>query len=47
MGYRALVAYEHLDVSYTLHYSHNGALDYRLKHQLARETPFGGNQSLE
>ena len=43
MGYRALIAYERSDASYTLHYSHNGALDYRLKHQLTPETPFGGD----
>ena len=47
MGYRALIAYERPDASYTLHYSHNGALDYRLKHQLTTETPFGGDQPSE
>ncbi len=43
MGYRALIAYERPDALYTLHYSHNGALDYQLKHQLTPETPFGGD----
>ena len=43
MGYRALIAYERPDVSHILHYSHNGALDYQLKHQLTLETPFGGD----
>ena len=47
MGYRALVAYERPDASHTLHYSHNGALDYQLKHQLTPETPFGGDQPSE
>ncbi len=47
MGYRALIAYERPDASYTLHYSHNGALDYQLKHQLTTETPFGGGQPSE
>ncbi|NEU59144.1 DUF6735 family protein [Halorussus sp. MSC15.2] len=44
MGCRALIAYERSDASYTLHYSHNGAFNYRLKHQLTSETPFGGDQ---
>ncbi|WP_276282846.1 DUF6735 family protein [Halorussus caseinilyticus] len=43
MGYRALIAYERPNASHTLHYSHNGALDYQLKHQLTSETPFGGD----
>jgi len=47
MGYRALIAYERPDASYSLHYSHNGALDYQLKHQLTTETPFGGDQPSE
>ena len=44
MGCRALVAYERSDASYTLHYSHNGAFNYRLKHQLTSEMPFGGDE---
>ena len=44
MGTRALVAYERPDASYTLHYSHNGACNYRLKHRLTAETPFGGDK---
>jgi hypothetical protein len=47
MGYRALVVYERSDASYTLHYSHNGAFEYRLKQQLTTETPFGGDQPSE
>src|SRR6056297_2092423 len=47
MGYRALIAYERPNASYTLHSSHNGALDYRLKHQLTPETPFGYDQPSE
>ncbi len=43
MGYRTLITYERPDAPHTLHYSHNGALDYRLKHQLTTETPFGGD----
>ncbi|WP_368407959.1 DUF6735 family protein [Halorussus salinus] len=43
MGYRALIAYERPDASYTLHYSHNGALNYQLNHQLTPEPPFGGD----
>ncbi|WP_135827199.1 DUF6735 family protein [Halorussus ruber] len=47
MGYRALIAYERPDASHSLHYSHNGALDYQLKHQITSETPFGGDQPSE
>ncbi|UPV98973.1 hypothetical protein M0R88_10580 [Halorussus gelatinilyticus] len=44
MGNRALVAYERPDESYALHYSHNGASNYHLKHRLTPETPFGGDE---
>jgi hypothetical protein len=47
MGYRALIVYERPDASYILHYSHNGALDYQLKHQITPEMPFGGDQPSE
>lgn len=42
MGHRALVAYQREDELYTLHYSHWGAQHLRLKHEIAKETPFGG-----
>lgn len=44
MGTRVLVADERPDASYTLHYSHNGASNYHLKHRLTPETPFGGDE---
>ena len=42
MGHRALVAYEQHDGRYSLHYSHWGAADLKLKHAITPETPFGG-----
>jgi len=42
MGHRALVAYERTDGQYTLHYSHWGAADLKLKYRITAETPFGG-----
>ena len=42
MGHRALVAYERIDGTYNLHYSHWGGCDLRLKHTITEATPFGG-----
>lgn len=42
MGHRALVAYERTDGQYTLHYSHCGAANLKLKHRISAESPFGG-----
>ena len=41
MRHRALVAYERTDGQYTLHYSHWGAPNLKLKHRISAETPFG------
>ncbi len=45
MGHRALVAYERTDGLYTLHYSHWGGADLKLKHRITAETPFGGENT--
>lgn len=45
MGHRALVAYERTDGRYSVHYSHWGASDLKLKHRIAAETPFGGEDT--
>ena len=45
MGHRALVAYERTDGQYTLHYSHWGAADLKLKDRITAETPFGGEDT--
>ncbi|GAA0728545.1 MULTISPECIES: DUF6735 family protein [Halorubrum] len=45
MGHRALVAYERTDGQYTLHYSHWGAANLKLKHRISAETPFGGDDT--
>ena len=45
MGHRALVAYERTDGQYTLHYSHWGAANLKLKHRISAETPFGGEDT--
>ena len=45
MGHRALVAYERTDGQYTLHYSHWGASNLKLKHLISAETPFGGDDT--
>ncbi|ELZ32433.1 hypothetical protein C474_06407 [Halogeometricum pallidum JCM 14848] len=42
MGHRALIAYERIDGTYTLHYSHWGAANLKLKHRITAETPFSG-----
>lgn len=42
MGHRALIAYERIDGTYNIHYSHWGACQLRLKHRLTDATPFGG-----
>jgi len=42
MGHRALIAYQRPDGQYNLHYSHWGALNLRLKHELTEDSPFGG-----
>ena len=42
MGHRALVAHERTDGQYTLHYSHWGAANLKLKHRISAESPFGG-----
>jgi len=44
MGHRALVAYEP-DGQYTLHYSHWGAANLKLKHRISAESPFGGDDT--
>jgi hypothetical protein len=45
MGHRALVAYERTDGQYTLHYSHWGAANLKLKHRISAESPFGGDDT--
>ena len=45
MGHRAVVAYERTDGQYTLHYSHWGAANLKLKHQISAESPFGGDDT--
>ncbi|SNZ15285.1 hypothetical protein SAMN06269185_2448 [Natronoarchaeum philippinense] len=45
MGHRALIAYERCDELYNLHYSHWGALNLQLKHDVDDETPFGGTEA--
>jgi hypothetical protein len=45
MGHRALVAYERTDGQYTLHYSHWGAANLKLKHRISAESPFGGEDT--
>jgi len=45
MGHRALVAYERTDGQYTLHYSHWGAANLKLKHRISGESPFGGEDT--
>jgi len=45
MGHRALVAYERTDGQYTLHYSHWGAANLKLKHQISAESPLGGEDT--
>lgn len=42
MGARALVAYERADGRYSLHYSHWGGADLRLRDELTPAEPFGG-----
>jgi hypothetical protein len=41
MGNRAIVAYERQDGTYSVHYSHYGAADFRLVQTIAERTPFG------
>jgi len=41
MGHRALVAYERTDGQCTLHYSHWGAANLKLKHRISPASPFG------
>lgn len=45
MGHRALIAYHRTDGTYSLHYSHWGAANLKLKHQITGETPFGGEDT--
>ena len=45
MGHRALVAYERTDGQYTLHYSHWGAANLKLKHCISAASPFGGDDT--
>jgi hypothetical protein len=45
MGHRALVAYERTDGQYTLHYSHWGAANLKLKHRISAGSPFGGEDT--
>jgi len=45
MGHRALVAYERTDGQYTLHYSHWGAANLKLKRRISAESPFGGDDT--
>ncbi|ELY83464.1 DUF6735 family protein [Natrinema gari] len=45
MGHRALVAYERTDGQYTLHYSHWGAPNLKLKHRITAGSPFGGDDT--
>lgn len=41
MGHRAIVAYEKNDEMYSLHYSHRGAFEYRLREEITESHPFG------
>ncbi|MBB6090895.1 hypothetical protein PNP85_04745 [Halobacterium salinarum] len=45
MGHRALIAYERIDGQHTLHYSHWGAANLKLKHQISAESPLGGEDT--
>jgi hypothetical protein len=45
MGHRALVAYERTDGQYTLHSSHWGAANLKLKRRISAESPFGGDDT--
>src|SRR6056297_541556 len=45
MGHRALVAYERPDGTYNLHYSHWGACNLKLAHEITAATPFGGENT--
>ena len=45
MGHRALVAYERTDGQYTLHYSHWGAANLKLKNRISAESPFSGKDT--
>ena len=45
MGHRVLVAYERTDGQYTLHHSHWGAANLKLKHRISAETLFGGEDT--
>lgn len=45
MGHRALVAYERTDEQYSVHYSHWGASDLKLKYRISEQTPFGGDDT--
>jgi len=47
MGHRALIAYERPDSTYNCHYSHWGGMHLRLKREISREAPFGGEQPNE
>jgi len=47
MGHRALIAYERPDSLYNIHYTHWGGLHLRLKRQITRQTPFGGEGASE
>ncbi|WP_276259029.1 DUF6735 family protein [Haloglomus litoreum] len=44
MGHRALVAYERIDGTYNLHYTHWGGLNLRLRHTITDATPFGSDR---
>ncbi len=45
MGHRAIVAYKRPDGLFNLHYSHWGAADLRLKHDITAVTPLGGDEN--
>ncbi len=45
MGHRTLVAYKRTDGQYTLHYTHWGAANLKLKHRISAESPFGGEDT--
>ncbi|MFC6974499.1 DUF6735 family protein [Halomicroarcula sp. GCM10025709] len=45
MGHRALIAYERPDSLYNIHYTHWGGLHLRVKVQITKETPFGGEEA--
>jgi hypothetical protein len=47
MGHRALIAYERPDSLYNVHYSHWGAPNLQLRHQITPETPFGSDDPPE